>query len=148
MRTLGSVSRRGGTGPAGPGAGPIGPGPAGGVPAGQSAAVIILLALGLSLVACLGPGGGPGSSSRRPPSSIPEEDLRGHPLYKVLAPDAIPAIDDPRFVPAAQADFMKDEEPVLGVFHGGVAKAYSLWHLDHHEIVNDTLGRTPIAATW
>jgi hypothetical protein len=34
------------------------------------------------------------------------------------------------------------------VFDGTVAKAYSLWQLDHHEIVNDTLGDVPIATTW
>lgn len=105
-----------------------------------SRAVGVLLAAGLVL-AC-------GSSSRRNVADIPTEDLRGSPLYKVLEPDEIPSIDDPQFVPADRATFMKDGEPVLGVFDGRVAKAYSLWLLDHHEIVNDTLGDLPIAATW
>ena len=83
-----------------------------------------------------------------PERSIRIEDLRGSPLYVVLEPDAIPSIDDPRFVPAAQATFLEEDEPVLGVFDGKIAKAYSVWQLDHHEIVNDTLGETPIAATW
>jgi hypothetical protein len=91
---------------------------------------------------------GPSTGSRRVPADIPTEDLRGSPLYKVLERDAIPAIDEPRFVPAAAASFMKEDEPVLGVFDGRAAKAYSLWLLDHHEIVNDTLGERPIAATW
>ena len=43
---------------------------------------------------------------------------------------------------------MKDSEPVLGVVLNGEARAYSLWHLDAHEIVNDTLAGTAIAATW
>lgn len=84
----------------------------------------------------------------RPPSGIPTEDLHGAPMYRVLERDAIPAIDDPRFVRASEASFMQDDEPVLGVFDGKTAKAYSLWLLDHHEIVNDRLGDTPIAATW
>lgn len=71
-------------------------------------------------------------------------------LLHVLPPDQIPAIDDPEFVPASQGNkFMKDNEPVLGVFDGTVAKAYSLWQLDQHEIVNDsTPGNGPIAVTW
>jgi hypothetical protein len=43
---------------------------------------------------------------------------------------------------------MRDEEMILGVYDGKQARAYSTWHLDRHEIVNDRLGETPIAATW
>lgn len=76
------------------------------------------------------------------------EELEGDPVVTVLPPDAIPSIDDPKFVPAGKVRFLQEDEPVLGVVHDGVAKAYSLWHLDRHEIVNDHLGETPIAATW
>ncbi len=71
-------------------------------------------------------------------------------LMTVLGPDAIPAIDEPQFVSAKEANsFMKDDEPVLGLYDGKVAKAYSLWHLDRHEIVNDSLpGLGPVAVTW
>jgi hypothetical protein len=31
---------------------------------------------------------------------------------------------------------------------GGEARAYSLWQLDAHEIVNDQIAGTAIAATW
>ncbi|MBI2882481.1 MAG: DUF3179 domain-containing protein [Candidatus Methylomirabilis oxyfera] len=31
---------------------------------------------------------------------------------------------------------------------GKVAKAYSLWQLNHHEIVNDRIGTLPVAVTW
>ncbi len=43
---------------------------------------------------------------------------------------------------------MRDNEPVVGVIHNGVAKAYSIWHLDRHEIVNDEFGRDPVVVTW
>lgn len=71
-------------------------------------------------------------------------------LLHVLPPDRIPAIDNPQFVSAAEADkFLRPDEPVLGVFDGKIAKAYSLWQLDQHEIVNDsTPGHGPIAVTW
>jgi hypothetical protein len=71
-------------------------------------------------------------------------------LLDVLPMDRIPAVDAPRFLSAAEADkLLRDNEPVLGVFDGEVAKAYSLWQLDHHEIVNDTTPKFgPIAVTW
>lgn len=75
-------------------------------------------------------------------------ELDGDPVRTLLPPDAIPSIDAPELVPAAEADFMKKNEMVIGVVHGGVAKAYSLWHLDRHEVVNDWLGREPVAVTW
>ena len=39
-------------------------------------------------------------------------------------------------------------EPVLGIVLDGEALAYSLWQLDAHEIVNDEIKGTAIAATW
>ncbi len=73
----------------------------------------------------------------------------GDRVHSFLRPDAIPSIDAPVFVPAAEAtSFMTADEWVLGVVHDGVARAYSLWHLDRHEIVNDRLAQLPIAATW
>ena len=79
-----------------------------------------------------------------------EEKVGDGVLLHVLSPDAIPAVDNPQFVPAREADkFMRPNEPVLGLYDGRVAKAYSLWHLDHHEIVNDRLpGLGPVAVTW
>ncbi len=74
--------------------------------------------------------------------------LDGDRVYSFLQPDRIPAIDNPQLVPGAEADFMADDELVLGIEIDGEARAYSLWHLDRHEIVNDWLGGEPIAATW
>jgi hypothetical protein len=75
-------------------------------------------------------------------------EIDGDPVVTVLHPDAIPALNRPKFKPASQAKFMRDDEAVVGVVHNGVAKAYSLWHLDQHEIVNDQLGSDPVAVTW
>jgi len=73
----------------------------------------------------------------------------GDPMYTLLEVDAIPAIRVPTFVRGDEADQqMQDDEPVLGVVIDGEAHAYSLWQLDHHEIVNDTVGGRSIAATW
>ena len=71
-------------------------------------------------------------------------------MYTLLEPGGIPAIDEPRFAEAAEADaFLEPDEPVLGIVgRDGTAKAYSAWHLDGHEVVNDDLDGEPIAATW
>jgi hypothetical protein len=81
--------------------------------------------------------------------SLPDVDsIGGDRVHTLLRPDAIPSIDEPRFVRASEATFMRDDEPVVGVVSGGVAKAYSTWHLDQHEIVNDTVAGKPVAVTW
>ena len=70
-------------------------------------------------------------------------------IVQVVEKDAIPAIDDPQFVSAEEGDkFLSDRELVIGLFDGEVAKAYSAWILDGHEIVNDRLGDMPVAVTW
>jgi hypothetical protein len=75
--------------------------------------------------------------------------IGGEDVYQLLPVGAIPAIDNPEFVSGADADQqMRPEEPVLGVVLGGEARAYSLWQLDAHEIVNDQIAGTAIAATW
>jgi len=113
------------------------------------ALALLVLAVSLSqacLLTDLRPLGKPGEVQR---DDLPKlRSLEGDRVYSFLGPDAIPAIDDPSFVAADAADFMDDDEDVIGVVHGGVAKAYSLWHLDRHEVVNDWFGREPVAVTW
>jgi hypothetical protein len=73
----------------------------------------------------------------------------GDPVYRVLAPGEIPAIEDPGFVSGETGDLqMSAEEPVFGLVIDGEARAYSLWQLDRHEIVNDEIGGVALAATW
>ncbi len=89
-----------------------------------------------------------GEAQRRP---LQEEKIGDGTMVTVLPPDAIPAVTNPAFISRAEADpLMRDDEPVLGLVDPatGQAKAYSLWHLDRHEIVNDRLGGKPVAVTW
>ncbi len=75
--------------------------------------------------------------------------VEGDPIVRVLRKNAIRSIDRPHMITSAEAaDLLVDHEPVLGVHDGERARAYPLWYLDGHEIVNDTLGDVPIAATW
>ncbi|MDE1465443.1 DUF3179 domain-containing protein [Spartinivicinus poritis] len=63
--------------------------------------------------------------------------------------DGIPAIDQPQFVKAAQAQaFLKPEDRVLGVTINGHSKAYPIKILNYHEIVNDTINRQPVTITY
>ncbi|WP_193371621.1 DUF3179 domain-containing protein [Pelagibius marinus] len=77
-------------------------------------------------------------------ASVPfDEILSGGPPK-----DGIPAIDDPRFVAVAEAGNLAPAEPVIGLEIAGDARAYPLRVLTWHEIVNDTVGGTPVAVTY
>lgn len=70
-------------------------------------------------------------------------------LVTLLPRDAIPAIDDPQFLSASDADEVYDpDELIIGVAFDGNARAYSIPLLSNHEIVNDTVGGVKIAVTW
>ncbi len=62
--------------------------------------------------------------------------------------DGIPAIDNPRFKPASEIKNIGDQEPVITVEHGGIAKAYPLRVLMWHEIANDVIGDVPVTVTY
>jgi len=62
--------------------------------------------------------------------------------------DGIPPIDDPVFVPVAEAEDLPPQEPVIGVILKGEAKAYPLRILMWHEIVNDEVGGVPVSVTF
>lgn len=102
----------------------------------RAAALIVLLAVPMSVEA------------QRPKPEV-VATVGGDEVYQVLPVGAIPAIDRPEFLSGAEADQqMRPEEPVLGVVVDGEARAYSLWQLDAHEIVNDRIAGKAIAATW
>jgi hypothetical protein len=63
--------------------------------------------------------------------------------------DGIPPIDAPKYVDVAEANnWIGDVEPVVVVEIGNEARIYPLQILTWHEVVNDTLGGTPIAVTF
>ena len=70
-------------------------------------------------------------------------------IITLLGFDAIPAILDPVFVQAEDAErWMEPDEQVLGLSINGDSRAYSVRMLSRHEIVNDTVGGEPVAVTW
>lgn len=63
--------------------------------------------------------------------------------------DGIPPIDKPKFLRAGNAiDWLKDNEPVVALVVQRDAKAYPLQILIWHEIVNDTIGSTPVMVSF
>ena len=70
-------------------------------------------------------------------------------ITSVLPRDAIPAVFDPDFLPADDADAQyRDTDLVIGVSIDGDHRAYHVPYLSGREIVNDVVGGKPIAVTW
>ncbi len=74
-----------------------------------------------------------------------------------VSKDGLPALLDPQTIPASQiqprqrlggVQKLVSGDRVVGVEIEGQARAYPLWILAWHEIVNDTLADTPIAVTY
>jgi hypothetical protein len=65
-------------------------------------------------------------------------------------PGAMPytAVFTPDFVPAGDATFLQDDDILLGVVSGTVAKAYPAADLAQHGAVADTVPDGPISVTW
>lgn len=83
------------------------------------------------------------------PTRFPAEKYADLEIVTLLPRDAIPAIDNPQFLSATEADEFYDEnELVMGVSFDGEARAYSVPFLSNHEIVNDTISGRKIAVTW
>ncbi len=76
--------------------------------------------------------------------TIPLEEIRGGGPPK----DGIPSIDNPVFAEVADSAFMSDSDTVIGLEINGQARAYPLFILVWHEIVNDEVGGTPVSVTY
>ena len=70
---------------------------------------------------------------------------------QAVARDAFPVFNNPRMLSAAQAEadgVIFPRDAVIGVAHGGEAKAYPITIMGVHELGNDTIGGVPIAVSW
>src|SRR5918994_1542044 len=79
-----------------------------------------------------------------PVSLVPREGI----VWGGVAPDAIPAIDNPVFEQASSVDWLDDREAVLVLQLEGEPRAYPVQVLMWHEIVNDVLDGRPVAVTY
>ena len=77
-------------------------------------------------------------------SLIPSKDiLQGGPPR-----DGIPSIENPKFVTAAAANFMRPTDRVIGITINGESRAYPINILNWHEIVNDQIQGVPVSVTY
>lgn len=102
-----------------------------------------------------------------PPAFLPEEtpphgaevefttDFSKHivPYDEILSggpsKDDIPAINNPQYVSASEADeWLNENEPVILISVGEEVRAYPIQILIWHEIINDTLGGKPLIVTF
>ncbi len=91
------------------------------------------------------------ASPQTPETTEETPDFRPGPedVITLLPYDAIKAILEPRLVDVEWANQqMTDLEQVIGVSIGGEHRAYPIYMLSSHEIVNDVVGGKPIAVTW
>ena len=105
------------------------------------------------------------------PTAVPEPEEQDLEIVTLLPFDAIPAVLDPEFISADEADAKltellegrsrrdadnallqggsdPDDALVLGVSINGDSRAYYVPTLSRVEIVNDTVGDQPLAITW
>jgi hypothetical protein len=75
---------------------------------------------------------------------IPLEKIKGGGPPK----DGIPSIDHPVFVDVPNSQFMSNSDTVIGLEINGEAKAYPIFILVWHEIVNDNVGGIPVSVTY
>lgn len=57
-------------------------------------------------------------------------------------------LDEPRFVPAAEAVWLRPEEVIIGVSYKGENRAYPIRQMAYHHIANDTIAGDPYLVTY
>jgi len=77
-------------------------------------------------------------------AAVPVDEIRRTGVRR----NGIPSIDEPKFVPAENADYLRDDDRVIGVYRNGLARAYPIRILDHHEVVNDVFDGEAILVTY
>jgi len=87
-------------------------------------------------------------------SAAPTQDKRSIvPLDQIVGggppPDGIPSIDNPKFISVQEAEeFLEDSDLIVSLNINGDIRAYPLQILVWHEIINDIVGKTPVAVTY
>ena len=76
--------------------------------------------------------------------NIPLDKIKGGGPPK----DGIPSIDNPVFANVPDSQFMSDSDTVIGLEINGETKAYPIFILVWHEIINDKVGGIPVAVTY
>lgn len=101
--------------------------------------MVPLFLIALTLVFGLVFGRGPARANHLDPSKIIPD----------VPKDAIPPLDTPEYVTAAEADrWLDDDDIILGFEWNEDARAYPIRIMNWHEIVNDTIGGLEVVVTY
>lgn len=65
-----------------------------------------------------------------------------------VSKDGIPSLDNPELIPAAEAEFMREDDLVFGVSINGDIRAYPLRIMGWHEMFNEVIGGVPVALAY
>ena len=87
-------------------------------------------------------------SAKDPTAPAESHSVRYRESRFLRAEDMFRSSDDPALVTAQEASFLDDDDEVLGFVVDGVARAYSVRALCYHHVVNDQIGKVPIAVTY
>ena len=77
-------------------------------------------------------------------AKVPKDQILGGGPGK----DGIMSVDEPTFVPASEATWVKPETPVLAVTVGDTTRVYPVHLMEYHQIVNDQFGELPIVVSY
>lgn len=70
-------------------------------------------------------------------------------MRQVMAPDEFPVLHHPPMATVLETGLEIDaDEPVIGLYLGGEARAYPISVMGGVELVNDTCGEIPVAVSW
>lgn len=70
-------------------------------------------------------------------------------MRQVMDPDQFPVLHHPPMATVMEVGLEIDaDEPVIGLFLGGEARAYPISVMGGVELVNDTCGEIPVAVSW
>ncbi len=104
-----------------------------------------------AVVGCMAPGPGPAAepvkNSPGHAAVTPTGAAPYHGMIQYRAKDAKPAILEPELLSGDEA-LIAPGTKVIGVWLGGEARAYPLFVLNNHQIVNDQIGEVPLSASW
>ena len=112
----------------------------------------LFIGVSLFLMVLWGCEEGTGGIGNGSPSGNDNDDDWSIPLSEIFdggpGKDGIPALTEPQFIPAAEADYLDEDDLVIGFVNGDIAKAYPHSILDWHEIINDRVGDVNISVTY
>lgn len=98
----------------------------------------------LTLTACGGDSGNPGNATNDSSAwNIPSDQIIGGGVAK----DAIPSLFNPGTISASQANYLTDNDLVIGIVVGDQPRAYPWTILDWHEVVNEDFSDQLVSQT-